>query len=729
MPQAIRTVFRDPALRYGIKFGLAGILAVFIALLLRLEEPTWALFTVFVLMIAQYVGAIAEKSLFRIIGTVAGGLLGYFLTAGLEQNPLAFVLLVSLTVGACTAMFGQSRYPYAFLLCGLTMVVVVGNGLGNPDFSWQYALWRTEEVILGILVVMLVQSQLWPRFAREEFLRNSRLALGDLQACLRESSEAVFNGDPRTAAAKAGDFPARISALRGLLDFGARESQYFRDRLPTYFEITTCLSRVAANLATMTSPLPAGSYYHIHLYQECLALHRSLEAALADLAGPASAQESRAARSEEITAAHQRLESRLLAIHDDPELPDLAPEVIVAMSLHLLALEEIRKTIIRMQTLIDSLPTGWMEGTRREPHPFTSPIPSPFWIRSGVKATLAVASALVLFNWLHPPGGAVLVLGAWVFTALNATSPGGRGDRRAFHYVIISTIVLLIVCLILIAIRPLLSSYAVMNILIFSWLFLWGYLSYQIRGITIPMQLAMLLIVSILGLNGQEPISVQAVTDVFFGLAFALLISSLIQRLLWPSLPQWELRDRIVEFLRILRRGMTTSLPLWEQVRIALIPGETSLRVNHLQRPFCTSEDRHHLHEYLANLHQISTHLMMSVGNLSALTAKNETSGDLARIAELETEILAHLRAHEIGMKTASVPLANCDRLNALLTSWMEWIVTTRQRMLRENCPGLDIFRYVGLAGRHAESARGLLRAKAQADNLRLANYMGDYVL
>lgn len=729
MPQAIRTLFRDPAFRYGIKFGLAGIFAVFVALSLRLEEPTWALFTVFVLMIAQYVGAIAEKSIFRIIGTIMGGLLGYFLTAGLEQNPFIFVLLVSVVVGACTALFGQSRYPYAFLLCGLTMVVVVGNGLGDPDFSWQYALWRTEEVVLGILVVMLVQSQIWPRFAREEFLRNSRMAMADLRDCLRESSEAVFTGHPETAAAKASDFPARISALRGLLNFGARESQYFRDRLPTYFEITSSLSRVAANLATMTTSLPAGSYYHIHLRQECRDLHRSLEAALADLADPTSTPSSRATRGEEMSTAHERLESRLLAVHDDPELPDVPPQAIVAMSLHLLALEEIRKTIARMQILIDSLPSGWMEGTRREPHPITSPIPSLFWIRSGTKAMIAVAAALVLFNWLHPPGGAVLILGAWVFTALNATSPGGRGDRRAFHYVVLSIVFLLFACLILIAIRPMLSSYAVMNILIFTWLFLWGYLSFQIRGITIPMQLAMLLIVSILGLNGQEPVSVQAIAGIFFGLSFALLLSSLVQRLFWPSLPQWELRDRIIELLQIVRQGVSKPLPLWEKVRLALIPGEAAIRINHLHLPFCTREDREHLSAYLANLHQISTHLMVSAGTLSALVTNPKTPEDHVRIAEMEKEILAHLRAHEIGMQTASVPVVDRERLDGLLTSWMEWIVTTRQRMLRENCPGLEIIHHVGLAARYAESARGLLHAKTQADHLHLRNYMGDYVL
>ena len=55
-------ILRDPAVRYGLKFGLAGVLAVYISLVIRLDNPGWALFTVFVLMVAQYVGAISACS-------------------------------------------------------------------------------------------------------------------------------------------------------------------------------------------------------------------------------------------------------------------------------------------------------------------------------------------------------------------------------------------------------------------------------------------------------------------------------------------------------------------------------------------------------------------------------------------------------------------------------------------------------------------------------------------
>jgi uncharacterized membrane protein YccC len=732
MPDALRAVFCDPAFRYGLKFGLAGVVAVFIALALRLEEQTWALFTVFVLMIAQFVGAIAEKSIFRIIGTTLGAVLGYLVTAGFEQQPVVFLLLVGGVVGFCTAMFGQSRYPYAFLLCGLTMTVVTSNGLNNPDFSWQFALWRIEEVTLGILVAIVVQSLIWPRFARVEFARSTREAFADLRACFQDSANSVFAGGSEEAVRRAEDFPARISTLRGLLDFGARESQYFRDRLPTYFEITSCLSRIASAIATLSRSVPPDSFYAAKVRAEAEAVHQALGDALADLAEETSAPETRARHRRHLQEAFGTLEARLKELRHDPRLFDLPPDETLAFGLHLLAADEIRQQIERAHELLDSLPSPGDLRATREPEPFVSPVPPPFWIRSGIKSGIAVVVALILDNWLQPPGGSMLVLGAWVMTSLNATSPGGRGDWRAFHYVIYSILVLMAVSLILLAIRPLLSSYAVMNTIIFVWLFIWGYLTFHTRGITIPMQMAMLMIVGILGLNGQEPISFRAISDFFFGLAFSVVLAALIQRLIWPSLPQWELRDRLVELLRLCRRILTdgpSALPLWQKTRIALIPGEASVRIARLTAPVVPEGERERLGSYLNILRRVGAQLSLAVGRIPPLLPAEHADEGRRQVAGLEAELQRHLSAHEASLLEAGPPEVDAQKLGELLAGWRRWISELRVWMLHRDFPAHEIVRLVGLSSRYEEAGKDLIQAGEEARRLRLSHYMGDYSL
>ena len=68
----VGTVFADPKAIFGIKLGLAGILAVYISQLIRLDHANWALFTVLVLAPAQYVGAIAQRSIALVVGTIMG---------------------------------------------------------------------------------------------------------------------------------------------------------------------------------------------------------------------------------------------------------------------------------------------------------------------------------------------------------------------------------------------------------------------------------------------------------------------------------------------------------------------------------------------------------------------------------------------------------------------------------------------------------------------------------
>lgn len=728
--EAAAVSLKDPALIYGLKFGLAGILAIFLALLIRLQNPTWALFTVFVLMIAQYVGAIGEKSFFRLIGTAVGGLIGYVLTASLEQQPTLFLILVGLVVAFCTAMFGQSRYPYAFLLCGLTTIVVVSNGLGNPDMSWRYMLWRVEEVGIGVIATVFIQSVIWPRYARVVFAESARSAMADLRDCLVASGEVFLKSANNTAAARAEEFPARINGLRALLDFGARESQFFRSRINTYFEITTCLSRIASATVTLGEELPQASIYRDALGKELEKLHRTLENALDDLSKSSTSPETRSAHRQQIDEAFSLVEKQFSVLRSDERYFKISPEEAMIIGTHILALDDIRQAIYRLHELLDSLPEDPTD-TRAHVPDFISPIPSPFWIRAGIKSAAAVTIALLIDNWFHPPGSAMFILGAWVFTALNATSPGGQGDRRTFHYLVYSTLVLLLMSIILLLTTPLLSSYAVMNVVLFTWLFLWGYLSFQTRGVTIPMQMGMLAAVGLLGLNAQVPVQFQAIVDLFFGIVTGQALAAIIQRVFWPSLPQFELRNRLIEYLHICERVIKTgtSIPMWQKARLALIPGEAAQRIGLLHPPICPDGEQKLLIDYLHSLQRVGSHLFVTIGRLiPALPDEHKACGQELG-DRMEAVIIKHLKAHEISLKTLK-PLQTDDaELQAILVDIRNWVVTVRNWAREKNHPVLASGRILGLAGRYEQAGEDLILAGQRARKLSLPLYMGDYVL
>lgn len=725
-------MFRDGAIRHGVKMGLAGMLAVYLALLIRLPNPTWALFTVFVLMMAQYVGAVAEKSIFRFIGTVIGGVLGYLLTGSLEQNPVIFLTLVGMLVAFCTAMFGQSRYPYAFLLCGMTALVVVSNGLGNPGRSWELMLERIEEVSLGIIVALVVQSVLWPRYARIEFLRDMRGAFADLKGCFLACPGIAPVGIEASGAGRAAGFSARISDLRTLLDFGSRESQYFRNRLPTYFELTGCMAWIANAIATIREPLPVDSLYRRDAGDELDGLHRSIAGALGDLCDAGSNASNRERHRHSMDQAFESLESKLEGMRADPRLKAILIGQALVLGIHSLALDEIRNAIGRAHVLIDSLPAQTGAGSPRDPGPAISPMPSPLWIRSGIKGGVALVIALIIDNWLNPPGGPMFVLGTWIFTSMNQASPGGQGDRKAFFYVTTSILALIALSLLVLAGRPLLSSYAVMNAVLFAWLFVWGYLSYRIRGITQPMQFSMLCIVGILGLNGQEPISFQAVVGFFFGLASAVVLAAVIQRMLWPSLPQWEARNRFVELTGIcrelIRRG-PEQMPLWRRTRLALIPGETGLRIRLLGPPVCPDGEQDRLLDLLDTLGRVSGHLIVTLGRLLPLVPTacyDEAGARLARLESLMDEGLAGIQA-TFEQGAAQAP-GGAD-LRAALDEWVAWVASLRGTMLAADASPILLLRILGLAERYKLAGEDLISARQQAARLRLPLYMGDFSL
>ena len=65
-------IFSDLRVRYGIKLSLASLLSLYLALVLRLEHPNWAVLTALVMMNSHYVGSTVVKAMLRCVGTIVG---------------------------------------------------------------------------------------------------------------------------------------------------------------------------------------------------------------------------------------------------------------------------------------------------------------------------------------------------------------------------------------------------------------------------------------------------------------------------------------------------------------------------------------------------------------------------------------------------------------------------------------------------------------------------------
>jgi uncharacterized membrane protein YccC len=307
-------VFADPRMMFGIKLGLAGLLAVYISQLIRLGHANWALFTVLVLAPAQYVGAIAQRSTARVVGTIIGGFSGVWLLGNYERDRLLFLGFAFVYIWICMYMYGGTIFPYAFFLCANTLVRVSASGMTDPTDAWHVGLARTLEILTGVVSVILVSNLVWPRFARHDFINLSRAALGnvarlvDLQNKGLATGADLFNETRPIAIA----LREQVMKLRAVLQNGANESLYFRRHLSSYRAAVvsvTHLRQAALDLFRRQKGAPG---YLDHVGAELVAVHEAIGQELQMLSDAAGSR--KVIKEERLETAFQTLEERLLEL-------------------------------------------------------------------------------------------------------------------------------------------------------------------------------------------------------------------------------------------------------------------------------------------------------------------------------------------------------------------------------------------------------------------------------
>lgn len=152
--------------RAAIRTALAALIAILISFKFHLETPYWSGMTV-VIVSNLYTGSIIDKAMMRIIGTIAGAFLGYFVAGIVTNSFLLYLLCCFLIIAVSVYFFNYSRYGYAYLLGALCAFIIISQLAINPQNAFFVAIWRPVEIGIGVLVSAISVYAIFPNHIKD----------------------------------------------------------------------------------------------------------------------------------------------------------------------------------------------------------------------------------------------------------------------------------------------------------------------------------------------------------------------------------------------------------------------------------------------------------------------------------------------------------------------------------------------------------------------------------
>lgn len=155
LPRSNRTL-----MAWRMAIGITA--AISIAFALHLPQPYWAGITA--LMITKtFLGDTFQRCIFRFWGTFVGAVVGVLL-AGFCHHSLWLFYLSCFLISTTALYFQQvTRYPYAFLIGGVTALLIITTLISSPENTLMHAIWRVLEITLGIICAFAVTIIINPK--------------------------------------------------------------------------------------------------------------------------------------------------------------------------------------------------------------------------------------------------------------------------------------------------------------------------------------------------------------------------------------------------------------------------------------------------------------------------------------------------------------------------------------------------------------------------------------
>ena len=152
-------------------------------------------------------GALRAKAVYRVLGTLLGGIAMMVIVPNLADAPELMAAAIVLWVGLCLYVSLLDRTPraYASPLAGFTAALVGFPSVLDPGAVFDIAIARMEEIVLGTMSAALVHSVIFPRSVLSALLAKQTAVLADARRWIadglaREPTPAIGLEQRRIAA-------------------------------------------------------------------------------------------------------------------------------------------------------------------------------------------------------------------------------------------------------------------------------------------------------------------------------------------------------------------------------------------------------------------------------------------------------------------------------------------------------------------------------------------------
>ena len=159
----------SPTLKEAIKVSLSISIAIALALFFQWEKPYWAAITVIAVSMSETFGHGIQRANLLLVGTLTGIGYAFLMISLFPQDPFLFICFFTLFLAVCVFFADNKKYGYAFTMAFTVFAIIAMMGRGNGEVSFNYAILRAQETILGVLAYSAVFKLIWPVTTESRF--------------------------------------------------------------------------------------------------------------------------------------------------------------------------------------------------------------------------------------------------------------------------------------------------------------------------------------------------------------------------------------------------------------------------------------------------------------------------------------------------------------------------------------------------------------------------------